>query len=192
LADEIFAIPHQVALQPPVLSAIKRRLVSAEVAYWQGSGPGIDEKNVVAFVNLLADRMRLPEHARTTLGQVRTMHTQLLATAPALFGRGIGCSDVQARRSIGSRLSPLQAAHLILALADQKFYNPAYEATPGEWERDGAQLRTRMGRPTAARTIYLTERRSALERAVATSLSQMSIVDGLDLLSDGLRALGLD
>ena len=194
LADRVLAGPHRLALDPTILSVVRARLTSAEVAYWQGTRPGIEEQRIVAFVNLLTERLKLPEHAKTTPGQLRTLRMQLLSGMPSFMGRGMQLSDIHVGQMISSRLSPLQTAQLVLTLVDQKFYNPAYRVTPIEWERNGPQIQTRMGRrPSIHDSGYAsTQRKRALEEAISTSISSMSQTDGLRLLSEGMSALGLD
>lgn len=139
LADEIFTstLPERES-QNSVVEAAKDRLVQAELDYkGHGRQQSIDESNVVRTVNQAVDMLQLPDYAKTSPLQVRHLRLSLLPYLPHFIaqedfaGRTTANPDRQAK--IGNKVSPLEAAYLVLAVVQQKRNNPAFELTPKEF-----------------------------------------------------------
>lgn len=136
LADAVFAFPR--ALPPPpemILTAVKDRLVAAEIAYRTGKQGGVFERDIVKLVNSLAEKFGVPSYGKTGLTQVRVLRMQLALSSPIFMGAGLTHDKMQVGESVPQQMSPLQAAHLINSLVDQKLINPDFQVPPEEWEQ---------------------------------------------------------
>ncbi len=137
LADEIFNHPHPFPRMPADMeNFVKARLVRAEMAYLQGVGPAVQERDIVRLVNSVANKLGVPEYGKTSEHQVRVLRMGLALSSPTFMGRGMARGDIKVGQRVEPTMSPLQAAHLIGRLIDQKFSNPDYQLTPAEWEKD--------------------------------------------------------
>jgi hypothetical protein len=135
LADEVFLVPRAYPRMPDVVAgAVKARLVQAEAKYMHGEGPGVQEQEVVTLLNDLATRFGAPEYAKTSLAQVRVMRMTLLLSAPVFMGRGMMPDHARLGDSVNTTMSPLQAAHLVGGMIDQKMLNPDFQVAPAEWD----------------------------------------------------------
>jgi hypothetical protein len=211
LADEIFNFPRSFPRMPSQMEGmVKDRLVRAEILYREGKRTGIQDNDFVRTLNDLADVLEVPPHTRTTLSQVRVLRMWLALSEPRFMGTGIARQDIAPGESINSVMGPLQAAHLMATLIDQKFMNPDFQVSPEEWEATshqefmkklqteqarGAEVRANPGHPIAAlrsRGSYSSEKRRALEESLFRSISSLTVKDGLDLVNHTLSTLGID
>lgn len=146
LADEIFATTApEPEFQNPVVEDVKDRLVRAEVEYKSRSTgqESIDENNIVRTVNQVADVLQLPDYARTSPLQVRLLRLSLLPHLPHFIAQdlnGRAAANPNIHSKISNKVSPLEAAYLVLALVQQKRNNPAFQLTPKEF-RDSVYAR---------------------------------------------------
>jgi hypothetical protein len=107
----------------------------------------------------------------------------------------------QAMPSIGEPLprsmSPLQAFHLTQTLIDQKFFNPLYQVTPTVWDQNtGALVLTREAQTASVTRLAASESQKKLadelQSDVDRAVSSMTIADGLAIIENGMRLLGLN
>src|SRR5205085_3497716 len=125
LTEDVFNYPHAYGRMPPSIeSAVKDRLTQAEIAHLRGTRPGVKEEDVAKVVNMVVDRLHLPEYARTSVKQVRVLRMSLALASPSFMGRGMTEQNVNVGESVSPELSPLQATHLAAVLVDQKFLDP--------------------------------------------------------------------
>jgi hypothetical protein len=139
LADEIFTstLPERES-QNPIVEEVKDRLVRAELEYkGHGRQPSIDESNVVRTVNQAVDMLQLPDYAKTSPLQIRHLRLSLLPYLPHFIAQedfaGRTTANLHRQFKIGNKVSPLEAAYLVLAVVQQKRNNPAFELTPKEF-----------------------------------------------------------
>jgi hypothetical protein len=205
-ADAIFNIPRSFPRLPePVESVLKDRLVRSEIAFSQGIQPGVHEDDIVRFVNSLAVKLKAPEYARTSTGQVRALRMKLILAAPAFMGRGATTGNMKVGESISPVLSPLQATHLILTLFEQKVINPDFQVPVEQWDRDQHQrdLKTaqrsqevrkagQSGQPASQLKTLVNPRHREIQDAISNGLSSMGLSDALTLSEEALRTLKID
>jgi hypothetical protein len=139
LADEIFTstLPDPES-QNPIVEDVKDRLVRAELEYrGKGRQKSIDESNVVRTVNQAVDILKLPDYAKTSPLQVRHLRLSLLPYLPHFIAQedfaGRTTGNLDPHFKISNKVSPLEAAYLVLAVVQQKRNNPAFEVTPKEF-----------------------------------------------------------
>jgi hypothetical protein len=208
LTEAVFSTyPHVFGQIPaPFDSGIKDALTHAELAHLQGSRPGVSEQDVANLVNMWADRLHLPQYAKTSAKQVRVLRMSLAVASPVFMGRNIadpGSNSAQ----INPELSPLQAIHLTSVLLDQKFLDPDYQVTPEEWERTFQQkqvekIQRQAALAKAATTsgqpgVYLIAAHSnpkldEMRQAFDNGITALSTADTSDLVNSSLRTLGID
>lgn len=210
LADELFNFPRSFPRMPGEMEDMaKNRLVQAEILYQQGKKPGIEERDIVSTLNDLADKLGGPAHSKTTLSQVRLIRMSLALSEPKFMGSGLTHSGIALGESVSSAMSPLQAAHLISTVIDQKFLNPDFQVSPEEWEDTGRlkverklqehqaseeQARTHPGVPTGTAILssHSTDRRRELEDSLTRSISSLSLADSLNLINQAFAKLRID
>jgi hypothetical protein len=207
LADEVFNTPHVFGQMPNIVeSVVKERLVNAELAHMRGSHPGVREEAIVRLVNSAADKLGAPDFARTNKNQVRFLRMSMLSSTPHFMGKGmVDGSELKSGEQLDSPLSPLQAAHLIATLVDQKTFNPEYQVTPEQWDATKGeraqrkldllrQLRNSGGKTEMVmrRGDDFTHQKSEqMLRVLANSGSGLSISQTIDLADEALSALGM-
>jgi hypothetical protein len=210
LADELFNFPRSFPRMPSEMEDMaKNRLVQAEILYQIGKKPGIEERDIVATLNDLVDKLGGPAHSKTTLSQVRLIRMSLALSEPKFMGTGLTHSGIALGESVSSAMSPLQAAHLISTVIDQKFLNPDFQVSPQEWEETGrlkverklqeqaaraGQARANPGAPTGTAILssHPTDRRRELEDSLTRSISSFSATDGLNLVNQAFAELRID
>jgi len=135
LADAVFSFPRALPRAPEAIEhVIKDRLVRAEIAYRNGAQQGVRERDIVTLFNLVTSKLGLPSYGKTSAQQVRTLRMQLALSSPALMASGLAHENMKIGESVAEIMSPLQAAHLINSLLDQKIINPEYQIDPAEWD----------------------------------------------------------
>jgi hypothetical protein len=136
LVEEVFNFPRAYPRLPTVLEAtIKDRLAQAEMSYIRGGTPAVKEEDIVKLVNNMATKFGAPDYVRTTARQLRFLRMSLALVEPKFMGAGVARQSAKIGDPIGSSVSPLQAAHLLAALVDQKFLNPDFQVSPADWDR---------------------------------------------------------
>ncbi len=214
LVNEVFNLPRSFPRLPaPVESAVKERLVQAEIRYRHGEKPGIQEQDIVDTVNSLVDGLGGPPYLKTTLSQVRVLRMRLALGQPIFMGTGVARPDVRVGESISSAMGPMQAVNLSEWLIQEKITEPNFQVTPEEWEatylaKFKAQIaeeqamweamRTEMrksGKTTmamvTARSVSAVKRRE-IEQTFYPKISSLSLADGLTLINQVFVKLHLD
>lgn len=124
LTDEIFqhlAVPEFES----TASAIKERLVKAEMKYRSGAEAGVSEKKLVNAFNKFTRQLNLPDYGRVSQNQVRYLRVKLVPAFPSLM----------AQPTKRDQMSPLEATVLGLVLMTQKVSNEDFQVTPEEWAK---------------------------------------------------------
>jgi hypothetical protein len=134
LADQIFDQWNGFGQVPAELSdAIKERLVRAEINYRQGKSSGVEESNIVKMNNALVGKLGMPDYMKLGPQQVRQLRLSTLTLTPFFMGMGMTRKNMKVGEKINSTMSPLQAAHLVTFLVQQKLVNPDFQLTPQDW-----------------------------------------------------------
>jgi hypothetical protein len=205
LMDEIFSFPRSFGPIPPEMQElVEQRLVQAEMSYKFGRRPGIQEADLVTLFDKLAEKLSLPDYARTTPHQVEVLRFGMEISMPCFMGPA-NTKNSSAAASPGSgELSPAQATHVLFVLAEQKMFSPDYQLAPEEWERtqykpamdrllkykelrDSGQLEK--GVKTEARLSVIQPQN--LRMILSQRISDMSITDGLDIVEEVFKMEGI-
>lgn len=210
LADEIFNFPRSFPRLPIVMERmVKDRLVQAEILYGQKKSLGIHEEAIVRTINDLSDKLGAPEHSKTTMSQVRVLRMWLALSEPKFMGAGMADREVGVGESINQTMGPLQAAHLMATLIDQKFVNPDFQVTPQEWEQTSihnvrqnvqraqarvAGMQLNPGAPVSNLKVrvYSSSKRRDMEESVARNISFLTVTERFDLIEQAFATLGID
>jgi hypothetical protein len=132
LVDEVFKVHHYRGYLPAALqNSLKNRLVDAEMSHRQGAHPGISEEAKVQVVNNVAERLGLPEYAKTNASQVRYLRMHMAITRPIFMGEGMTRPDAKIGDQINSTMSPAQAIHLIQSFGRSKIFQSDLSSVTG-------------------------------------------------------------
>jgi hypothetical protein len=123
---------------------------------------------------------------------------RLLESAAVFMGRGMTTPFAKVGDSINPYLSPLQATHLALVMADQKILNSQFQLEVDEWERqyeierNARRQHIASGAPTPAfKGLAINPNGKLLLRTVNAVAESMDIKTGAELVTDALTGLGL-
>lgn len=193
LVDAVLDFPHSFEIPAAAKFICGPRLKAAQKAYLLSPTSGIHERDVVSLVNELANSLRLPAFAQVTSRQVRVIRVKLVQDSPALMGRGFMTAGGQ---SVNPYMSPVQAVHLILMIADQKLLNDEYQVEPAQWETDHEQRRMRNGPPQPALAYHYAiargnQRGAEMRRNLNEAFKPMTPGDLSDLAARCLAKLGM-
>jgi len=205
LAEAVFSFPRVLPRLPDILeNPIKDRLVIAEFSFRQNPRAGVREEDIVQFVNTVADKLKVPGYAKTSLKQVRTLRMQLMLASPVFMTEGVDPAHLSPGAHIDSMLSPLQAAHLINSLIDQKLINPDFQLEPEEWESKQADKQTerikaaqqmlqssRSGQSKSQSRVVTLKRNRDLEKSLVQAGTNLSILDAMNLIDTAFSTLKL-
>lgn len=205
LTDDVFNYPHAYGRLPDsIASIIKDRLTNAEIAHLRGMRSGIKEAEVANVVNMVADRLHLPEYAKTTAKQVRVLRMSLALASPIFMGRGMTEQNVEVGESINPELSPLQATHLAAVMLDQKFLDPDYQVTASEWEQgfQQKQIEKLKRQQALAKSTDPTKfkymigstqnpKRTEMRQAFSNGVSALGTADALEIMDSAFTSLGM-
>ena len=100
------------------------RISTKELAYHRQLYAGVDEQLLAAEFNDVADTLDAPSFAETSYRQLRALRVQLLLQSLQFMGFGITSPGARPGDSINPYVSPLQAIHLALVMADPKAPEP--------------------------------------------------------------------
>ena len=203
LANAVSNFPRALPRAPEVMeNVIKDRLVRAEIAYRNGAHPGVLERDIVTLFNSVADRLGLPSYAKTSAQQIRVFRMQLALSLPAFMASGMARGNMKVGESIPETMSPLQAAHLIDSLLNQKVINPEYQVEPAEWEKShlpAAMARIQQmqqlqasrqgGNHSQKAELHAFHRRRDLYNSLLQAGSNLSFVDAMDLVDQSFTIL---
>lgn len=173
LADEIFNLPRSFPrLAAPVESAVKERLVQAEIRYRKGEKPGIEEQDIVNTLNSVVDQLGGPSYLKTTLSQLRALRMRLAFGQPVFMGAGIALPDANIDESTSSAIGPMQAANLIEWLIQEKITEPNFQVTPDEWEATYlAKFKAQIAEKQAMREAM----RAEMRRSGKTTMARLTV-----------------
>jgi hypothetical protein len=202
LADEIFAFPHVFGRLPAAVEApFKDRLVGAEAAHLAGRAKGVREEDIVRFVDRLADKLGVPDYARTNLHQVQVVRMRLALQSPAFMGRNLARADAKVGERVNSEMSPLQAVHLLSVLFDQKLINPDFQVSAKEWPEafrrqsaDRARHRQEAaeGKKVVHTSAFSADKQRELKERVINATSNFGMGDVFDLVDDACTTLKIN
>jgi len=204
VTDEIFNYPHVLGRLPFALEdEVKRRLVRSEVGFLQGTRPGVREEDIVELFNILSDRLKLPEFAKTSSKQVRALRMTLVLDSPFLMGGRVTDQNIKIGESINPEMSILQAVHLSAVLLNQKFLNPNFQVPPAQWDREfhdkeierikEAEAIRRSGQRVEHRLAARENtKRHQLHEALSETGKALSLSDVTDIVEIALKALKVD
>jgi hypothetical protein len=208
LADELFNFPRAFPRMPALMESMaKDRLIQAEMLYRQGKKPGVQERDVADTLNGMADKLGCPPHSKTTLSQIRLLRMSLALAEPTFMGTGLTQQGIALGESVDPSMSPLQAAHIIQTVIDQKLINPLFQVSAQEWENVNRQkfmedvqasqsvaARARGTGATATASVrsHSPEKRRELEESLRASISALSETDGLKIIAEAFTKLGIE
>ena len=200
LTHEVLIYPHVFSFPRPIAQVLESKLDQAELDYRAGRGRGVDEAQLVAILNLLGARFNVPGYLRTTSVQMRTLRMKLFIASPAFVGAGLNLQQLNRGDSIPSKMSPLQAFHLLNVMIDQKVKNEDYQDPDlnlAASEEARRQLMLAQASPAERASSRVTlvrktgTKNTEIRTAIAKSIEAMSLNDGLDLVSSILANLNL-
>ena len=206
VADAVFSFPHVLPRAPEMFeNVVKDRLVRAEIAYRNGLDPGVNERDIVKLINSVADKLGVPAYAKTSSSQVRALRMQLALASPAFMAAGLTRQNMKVGDSISERMSPLQAAHLVSSLTDQKLINPEFQVEPEEWEKvhlaSAMERIERMKRLQASgpdegipkRTdLQVLHRKRDLHEALLRVSSTLGFLETMNLIDEAFKTLRIE
>jgi hypothetical protein len=205
LMDEIFNFPRSFGPIPPEMQElVEQRLVQAEMSYKFGRRPGIQEADLVKLFDKLAEKLNLPDYARTTPHQIEVLRFGMENTMPVFMGPAMPEHSSATATPGSGELSPAQATHILFVLAEQKMFNPDYQLAPEKWEqtqykpamdkllkykelRDSGQLQTVKNGEFRVSVMNSQD----LRRILSQRISDMSITDGLDIVEEVFKMEGI-
>ena len=192
LADAAFDFPHSYSRLPADMETVaKNRLVQAETAHRQGRGPGVQEDDIVRTVNLLVARFGAPNYAATNQRQVRHLRMRIALAEPNFMGVGMSRPGSKVGDSVNTTMSPLQAAHLMAVLIDQKLTNPDYQIPPDEWD-PGKSIFPKDSPGSGPQLFaYSNQKTSEMRRLLSKSISTLTPSDVKGLVDQTFGNLGI-
>ena len=220
LVEEVLGQPFAFGRLPAsVIGPLRERVLRAELRYRSGRAPAVGEGDIVRLVNSFADRLVLPDFAKTSEHQVRELRLRSMIYAPKFTGTGMtereDGSEVRVGDSINPTMSPLQAVHLTMYMVHCKLMGSDYQLAPEEWEaqqyRTGlARSRTAQlssvpqgwGQPTTTTPAFMSAedarafrdvavREGELTRAFDKAFAGLTAMDFLEMGNSALDELGL-
>jgi len=198
LAAAVLDFPHAFEIPAAIRAICLPRLTQAEKAYCRGQSVGVHESSIVFLVNDAADTLNAPAFAQVSAHQVRVLRVATIQHNPVFMGRGVLVPGAAVGESIPSYMSPSQAVHLTLFIADQKFMNDWYQYEPAEWEARYPELqaaRARSATPISGspcRAVVRSNPKGAdLSVRVTRSLESMSLSSIAAFADKCLVSLGL-
>jgi hypothetical protein len=197
LVDAVLSFPHAFEIPAAARLSVAVRLHEAQKAYLLSRARGVLEDDVVSVVNDLATSLRLPAFAQVSARQVRAVRMKLVQDNPGFMGRGLLAAHALTGTSVNPYMSPAQALHLILTIADQKLLNEEYQVEPTQWEADHQAPRPGDGAPVSPAASGFAARASAsprlaeLRRSANDRLRSMTLGEISDLADRSLTKLGM-
>jgi hypothetical protein len=206
LTEGVFSFPHAFqGLPANIEDTIKQRLTQAEIQYLKTGHPGVKEADVANLVNLLADRLHLPDYAKTNVNQVRVLRMSMALSSPVFMGRGMSSPGAQIGESVAPEMSPLQATHVLATMLDQKIINPDYQMTPSEWDQTSHQRmieklhqadalkKSAQTTKTSHRLIARSNpRHTEMRQALSAGLSSLTVGDASVIADEAFKTLKLE
>lgn len=134
LTQSVLDFPHSFSIPSAVKLICCARLASAELAFRNFMNPGVHEEELVSLLNDTEQTLNAPNFAKVNQHQLRVIRGRLLRDNPVFMGHGITRAYAKPGESINPYMSPLQAIHLGLMTADQKYLNEEFQYDAPEWE----------------------------------------------------------
>jgi hypothetical protein len=199
LTHKVIGYPHIYSLPSPVTNALESDLARAEIAYRNGSGAGVTETQLVALMNSLAVKFKLPAYTRTTPAQVRGLRMRLVPSLPFFMGSGLVRREMAKGESIEESMSPLQAMHLLGVMIDQKIANPNYQdplldldLREAEQRKQYMELAHAQGASGSHMLVSGSNpKRAEVLNAISVGAASMSLQDAYDMLNEILTTMRL-
>lgn len=196
LVDEVFKYPTLAQLPAALTPSLKNRFVDAEVAHRQGRGPGITDEKLAQVFNDAVKKLGFPDYALTSAGQIRFLRTRLSIRMPTFLGTVRPAAKVG--DPIDDVISPAQAAHLMVIMADQKLMNPFWQVSPEEWDPTKFQLpsgtlpgKGQAPMPQLKVSAGANPKANEMRAIAAQSMGNMTTADAVDFVNQSLAKLGL-
>ncbi len=194
LTDAVLSFPHIYPIPDSLKMAAEDRIVAAELRYRTGGAQGVSEAELIKQLNDVGVAVNLPSYAKLTQTQLRDLRVRLAVASPLFMGIGLSTHALKRGESISPMLSPLQALHLFLVMADQKLANDDYqdaESHPSELTRKRLHNigELRKSGPVTGNKIVLHNQNSkaAQTRAlVFQGVQGLSTTEGLNLIDQTL------
>ncbi len=144
LYDSILASVSFNKFRLPVDAPIKNRLIRSELKFREGKHKRISEHDLVKAFNNVAEKLALPEYAKTYRAQVRMLRINTMSIIPTLIGKVDRNPNHAADRKIGaaipSEMSPAESICIATILFQQKLYSDLYQSTPNEHKEKVSKL----------------------------------------------------
>ncbi len=195
LVDEVFLAHGLDQHISATAASVKDRLVTAEVDFHNGTGEGIGAEKVVASVNQLAERLKLPAYASTNVAEVKKLRVRMLTLYPALVGRGSAAKRDDSKPHFEEKMSPVEAFHVAAMLMQQKVFNPEFQLTAQESQEISRQSKAKRQGITKGGPSFQGppngERTNQMVTAIRESGKTMSFRDMLDQSEQSLDLLGI-
>ena len=191
LVNEVFSVTMAEAyLAGMTSSTMKDRLTRAEVRYRQGQSSGIPEVKVVRAVNKLADRLNLPQFARTNLYEVGKLRLHLFPAFSQLISHG---GNPQSSLT-APEMSPIEAFFVTAMLLQQKTINEEFQITHSERLARWSEIQNRRQESVRRAVLrQMTEGRSSqLQAALQQGFSALSATELVQTPKKTLDDLGVE
>lgn len=195
LVDEVFLANGLDGYISASASSVKERLVSAEIDFQNGTGDGIETKNIATSINQLVENLKLPAYAATNVAEVNKVRLRMLTLYPDLIGRGSAAKRNNSRPSFAEKMSPVEAFHIAATLLRQKVFNPEFQLTVTEQQEISNRTKTiHQAKTTLAKETPVaptSERTHEMITAIREAGKSMSFRDMLDQSEQSLDLLGI-
>jgi len=192
-ANHVYPIPDSVA------ALFEHHLTQAEFKFWNQSGHGVTESQLVDLMNWTGERMHLPAYMKTTSAQVRTLRMKLALSTPNLMGNTLGGKEIKRGDHIRSEMSPLQALHLFQMMVDRKILDPDYQDPTidiAAADKRKTKEYQRLAASTPGRKAILVggvnPKGLEIRKALSSAVSNMSMQDALEIVNHALATFSND
>jgi hypothetical protein len=192
LAHEVMVCHHVYSVPDPVAGLLEDRLTDAEIRFRNKTGPGVSEEQLVDLLNWMGDKLHLPSYTKTTAAQVTTLRMKLAVLSPTLMGSTLAGKELRRGDHVRPEMSPLQAMHLVLVMADQKIMNENYQDPTIDIPAAERELAKKAAGASTLLTAHVNPKSREVRNVLSSSISSMSIQDALDVIDHALKALQLD
>jgi hypothetical protein len=193
LVDAVFDYPRSFGQVPAdVLESVKVKLTQSEIAYLKANRLGIRLLDVVKLFNEVAAKLNLPDFATTSPRQMRHLRMQIMLDMPTFMGKGAIRQGMINGESISGIMSPVQATHLFLEMAEVKVLDPDYQFAPVDWEKHQNQVETEKWQMAKARRALGEAPPSTNPSAVLGSFDGSKTLQFANAVGNGWSALSAD
>ena len=199
LTRSVLSVPRYFNMPDYVLPVLSPRLSAAEQSHLRHTHPGVHEDDLADFFNNTATKVNAPKFAFTTSHQLRVLRVGALRVNPVFMGRGMTSANAKVGDSINPRMSPLQATHLVLLMADQKALNPEYQLEPDEWNARHESKKIQANKQTSpdqkdlhrAVSMRNNSKRRELTASLTAGMQNLSAEDGVNMAYQAMSQFGI-